>query len=204
MFTGIILATGRIDRLEPLAGDLRLFVDVGKLLTHCAIAVGDSVAVNGVCLTARNSPGPQNPLMEVDVSRETLDKTTIGQWRAGWRVNLEPALRVGDRLGGHLVSGHVDGLATVTDRREDARSLRLQLQAPDALARFIAEKGSVCLDGVSLTVNAVQGSRFDINLVPHTAEATTLGGVCPGDRLNLEIDTLARYVARLHECEKKD
>ncbi len=204
MFTGIILATGCIQRLQPADGDVRLVVDVSALLPLAEINIGDSVAVNGVCLTARNRPAADIPLMEVDVSRETLDKTTLGQWRQGQKVNLEPALRVGDRLGGHLVSGHVDGLAEVVNRHEDARSLRVSLRAPRQLARFIAPKGSVCLDGVSLTVNRVDNTVFDVNLVPHTAAVTTLGHWRVGDAVNLEVDTLARYVARLQEYNSLD
>ena len=205
MFTGIIQATGQVMEILPMAGDLRLSIDVSALLPETEIRIGDSVAINGICLTAKNAPGNQPPgqvpVMLADVSRETLAKTTLGHWQAGQRVNLEPALRLGDRLGGHLVTGHVDGVTQVLRRETDARSVRLRLQAPADLACFIAAKGSVCLDGVSLTVNAVNGSAFEVNLVPHTAEVTTLGAVQEGDALNLEIDTLARYVARLQECQ---
>jgi len=203
VFTGIIQATGRVERLDVVEGDLRLSLDVSALLPIADIQIGDSVAVNGVCLTAKNRPDTKRPVMLADVSCETLAKTTLGQWRTGQSVNLEPALRVGDRLGGHLVTGHVDGVAQVLQRDSDARSLRLRLRAPAELACFIAGKGSVCLDGVSLTVNRVYESEFEVNLVPHTAEVTTLGSVQKGDGLNLEIDTLARYVARLHECQNK-
>jgi len=152
------------------------------------------VSVDGVCLTvAAHGPGS----FFADVSGETLAVTTLGAKSAGARLNLEPALRAGDSLGGHWVSGHVDGLATVLGTVADARSLRVELEAPAALARYIARKGSVTLDGVSLTVNDVEGTTFGINLIPHTLEVTTLGGLRPGARLNLEIDLLARYVERL-------
>ena len=193
VFTGIVQDVGTVRAVEPRGGDLRLEIETGKLELG-RHQLGDSVAVAGVCLTVV-AFGTRSFL--ADVSRETLALTTIGQWRVGQRVNLEPALRAGDALGGHLVSGHVDGMATVLSRHDDARSLRLALRAPQSLARFIARKGSVTLDGVSLTVNGVDGDDFDINLVPHTVSVTTLGALQPGQAANLEIDVMARYAERL-------
>ncbi len=203
MFTGIIQATGHIVSMQPAGGDMRLAIRISDLLKHMEIRAGDSVAVNGVCLTACNHPVSDAGVMYTDVSRETLAVTTAGQWQTGQAANLEPALRVGDPLGGHLVSGHVDGVAEIISRRQAARSLCFRLRAPASLARFIAAKGSICLDGVSLTVNAVQEADFEVNIVPHTAEVTTLGSWRSGQEVNLEVDTLARYVARLREYDKK-
>jgi len=193
MFTGIIQDVGSIRSLEPRGGDLRLGIAVDGL-DLARQRRGDSIAVSGVCLTV---VALAPPVFFADVSRETLDLTTLGTAAAGRRVNLEPALRAGDPLGGHLVAGHVDGIATVLERSGDARSERFRLSVPVELARYLARKGSVALDGVSLTVNAVAGSDFDINLVPHTLAVTTLGELDAGDRVNLEIDTIARYVERL-------
>lgn len=203
MFTGIVQEIGRIRSVQPLAGgssaqaggaqDRRLAISFARIAPE-RLAIGDSISVDGVCLTvAELEPGG----FLADVSVETLNVTTLGHKPAGARVNLEPALRAGDSLGGHWVSGHVDGIAEVLSCAEDARSLRVELAAPRELARYIARKGSVTLDGVSLTVNAVEGAKFSINLIPHTLEATTLGALRPGARLNLEIDLLARYVERL-------
>ena len=193
MFTGIVTDIGRVVRLER-RGDLR-----ARLATAWdtgGIEIGASIACAGVCLTAvALGPG----WFEVDASAETLDKTTLGDWAEGTRVNLERALRVGDELGGHIVSGHVDGTARIAGRVPEGDSMRFTFEVPGALARFVAPKGSVCLDGVSLTVNEVEGARFGVNLIPHTQEATTFGDRREGDRVNLEIDTLARYVARLAE-----
>src|SRR4051812_13070775 len=197
MFTGIVQEIGELRRIEALAGaaggsDRR--IEVGCSFARDRLAPGASVSVDGVCLTvAAHGAGS----FFADVSGETLAVTTLGTRQAGARVNLEAALRAGDSLGGHWVSGHVDGVATVLDTVADARSLRVELEAPAALARYIARKGSVTLDGVSLTVNDVNGTTFGINLIPHTLEVTTLGGLRPGARLNLEIDLLARYVERL-------
>lgn len=197
MFTGIVQAIGELRRIESLTGaggasDRR--IEVGSTIARERLELGASIAVDGVCLTvAAHGPGS----FFADVSGETLAVTTLGAKQTGARVNLEPALRAGDSLGGHWVSGHVDGIATVLDTVADARSLRVELEAPPALARYIARKGSVTLDGVSLTVNDVDGTTFGINLIPHTLEVTTLGGLRPGARLNLEIDLLARYVERL-------
>jgi len=197
MFTGIVQEIGELRRIDALAGaggasDRR--IEVRSAIARERLELGASVSVDGVCLTvAAHGPGS----FFADVSGETLAVTTLGAKSAGARLNLEPALRAGDSLGGHWVSGHVDGLATVLGTVADARSLRVELEAPAALARYIARKGSVTLDGVSLTVNDVEGTTFGINLIPHTLEVTTLGGLRPGARLNLEIDLLARYVERL-------
>jgi riboflavin synthase len=193
MFTGIIQCVGTVVSLEQRGGDLRLCLDAGGIGAE-HLQLGASVAVAGVCLTVaeRTARG-----FCADVSRETLALTTIGSWRAGARVNLEPALRVGDALGGHIVQGHVDGRAELRARSGDARSERMQFRAPPALQRYVARKGSVALDGVSLTVNAVEGADFDVNLVPHTLAVTTLAALQPGAQLNLEIDLMARYAERL-------
>ncbi|HTP40255.1 MAG TPA: riboflavin synthase [Steroidobacteraceae bacterium] len=193
MFTGIIQDVGEIARAEQRGGDLRLEVRVQKLDLKRQ-AIGDSIAVSGVCLTVV-AFGDRTFL--ADLSRETLALTTAGSWRTGERVNLEPALRAGDALGGHLVSGHVDGIGEILSGSSDGRSERFTLRAPAELARFIARKGSVALDGVSLTVNGVQGACFDVNLIPHTRQVTTLGAWRAGVRVNLEIDVIARYAERL-------
>jgi len=193
MFTGIVQDVGRIRRLEALGGDTRLTVGVERL-ELARTAIGDSIAVAGVCLTVvALEPGA----FSADVSRETLALTTIGDWRVGQRVNLEPALRAGDALGGHLMSGHVDGVAEVRARQDEARSQRFRIRLPQPLARYIARKGSVGLDGVSLTVNAVEQQEFEVNLIPHTLAATTLGALAVGERVNLEVDLIARYTERL-------
>ncbi len=199
MFTGIVQEIGTVKRVESRAGaasasDLRLEISVARIAPD-RLGLGDSICVDGVCLTVAER-GPSS--FVADVSAETLNVTTLGGKQAGARVNLEPALRAGDSLGGHWVSGHVDGVAEVLSTAADARSLRVELAAPKELARYIARKGSVTLDGVSLTVNAVEGTRFSINLIPHTLEVTTLGALARGSRLNLEIDLLARYVERLN------
>ena len=194
MFTGIVQAVGRIDeRREHASGDVSLAVATGAL-DAAGIAVGDSICVSGVCLTAVEVT-PDG--FRTDVSAESLARTTLGGLAAGSRVNLETSLTLQTPLGGHLVSGHVDGVARVVARTEDARSVRIGFRAPDALARYIAEKGSVCIDGTSLTVNGVAGSAFDVNIVPHTLGATTLGGLGPGSTVNIEVDAIARYVERL-------
>jgi riboflavin synthase len=193
MFTGIIQDVGRIRSVESRAGDVRLGIEVDTL-DLARQRIGDSIAVSGVCLTVI---ALEPPVFCADVSRETLGLTTLGAATAGRRVNLEAALRAGEPLGGHLVSGHVDGVAMLLERSGDARSQRLRLRVPAELARYIARKGSVTLDGVSLTVNAVDGAEFAINLVPHTLAVTTLGALAPGDRANIEIDTMARYAERL-------
>lgn len=193
MFTGIITDIGTISELHP-QGDLRARIRTGYD-TAC-IDIGASIASDGVCLTVV-ALGPD--WYDAQISAETLSKTTLGGWQVGQRVNLERALRVGDELGGHIVSGHVDGVAEVISMTQEGDSTRILLRAPADLARFIAPKGSVALNGTSLTVNEVDGVEFGINVIPHTKEVTTWGDVKTGDTLNIEIDTMARYVARLAE-----
>ena len=194
MFTGIVKAIGRIEALTGRGGDAELVVDCGGL-DLSSVSVGDSICLSGACLTAtRIGRGT----FAADVSRETLSRTMLGSLAVGSRVNLEPALRAGDPLGGHYVTGHVDGLATVVSVQQDARSSRVVFEVPAALSRYVASKGSVTVDGVSLTVNEVEGRRFGVNLIPHTLEVTTLGGLAPGDAVNLEVDVIARYVERLN------
>lgn len=193
MFTGIIQAIGEIRSLESRGGDVRLTVGAGKLDME-GVAPGDSIAVNGVCLTAVVLQGPG---FAADVSRETLSLTTLGGLAIGSPVNLEKALTLATPLGGHLVSGHVDGMGRVLERREDARSIRFRVEAPPELARYIAHKGSICVDGTSLTVNSVSGATFDLNIVPHTLEETIMSGYVSGTGINLEVDLVARYLERL-------
>ena len=193
MFTGIVQDVGRVQALEPRGGDVRIVVQFDRL-EPARFAIGDSICVQGCCLTATELSGRT---FAADVSRETLSLTTLGDLRAGSPVNLEPSLLAGDALGGHLVSGHVDDVATVTGIGTDARSTRLQISVPAELARYIARKGSVAVDGVSLTVNEVDGATFGVNLIPHTQTVTTLGQLSVGSRVNLEIDQVARYVERL-------
>ncbi|MGO9513392.1 MAG: riboflavin synthase [Steroidobacteraceae bacterium] len=193
MFTGIIVATGHVDSIVARGGDLELGIDAAALDVK-RIAVGDSVSVEGVCLTVTRLQGT---VFYADVSRETMAKTTLGALGQGARVNLEPSLRAGDPMGGHLVSGHVDAVGTLTAVAQDARSWRLQFELPAALMRYVASKGSICVNGVSLTVNEVSGRRFDVNIIPHTHEATTLGELRPGAGVNIEIDVIARYLERL-------
>jgi len=193
MFTGIIQAIGKISAIEAKGGDVRLRINAGGL-DMGDVGLGDSIAVSGVCLTAIECL-PTG--FAADVSGETLARTTLGSLRAGDRVNLEKALTPSSRLGGHLVSGHVDGVGEVLTRHVEARSVRFRIRAPAELAKYIAEKGSVCVDGVSLTVNAVQGAEFELNIVPHTLTATTLDAFQAGCRVNLEVDLIARYLERL-------
>ncbi len=193
MFTGIITAVGAVAAKEPRGGDMRLRIAAGKL-DLSDVRIGDSIAVSGVCLTAVALPGDG---FWADVSGETLARSILGDLAVGARVNLEQALTPTTRMGGHLVSGHVDGLGLVTDIREDARSWRLRIQAPASLARYIAEKGSIAVDGVSLTVNGVDGAVFELNIVPHTLAETTIAEYRPGRRVNLEVDLIARYLERL-------
>lgn len=193
MFTGIVTDVGRVQALDK-RGDLRARVGTGYDMA--GVDMGASIACDGVCLTVVDKGADW---FDVDISAETVSKTNLGGWTEGQRVNLERALKVGDELGGHIVSGHVDGLAEVVGIADEGDSTRVTLRAPESLAKFIAPKGSVALNGTSLTVNEVEGCDFGINFIPHTKEVTTWGDVALGDRVNLEIDTLARYVARLNE-----
>lgn len=193
MFTGIIKARGRIDSMKPVGGDVRLTVTSAGL-PWGDYAVGDSIAVNGVCLTA---VALHDNGFDTDVSNETLAVTALKGLEPGAAVNLEPALAAGERLGGHLVSGHVDCVGRVVDRREDARSVRFDVELPPGYARYVARKGSICIDGVSLTVNDVEANRFSVNIIPHTADATIIGGYRVGTAVNIEVDLVARYLERL-------
>lgn len=193
MFTGIVTAVGTVNRLEPRGGDLRLSLDAGDL-DLADVKLGDSIAVNGVCLTVVEHNHHQ---LAFDVSRETMDRSSLQQLSAGSAVNLEKALAVGDRLGGHFVSGHVDGLGKVVQRDAAARSWQFQIEVPAELARYIAEKGSICVDGVSLTVNGVTYNGFDINIIPHTFDNTVMRDYQIGTLVNLEVDLIARYLERL-------
>lgn len=193
MFTGIILAKGRVTSLTERDGDLELGVDAAGL-DVARIAIGDSVCVQGVCLTVTRK---QDMCFYADVSRETMAKTTLGKLKVGSNVNLEPSLRAGDPLGGHMVSGHVDAVGNLKRIDPDARSWRLEFELPPTLSRFVAAKGSICLNGVSLTVNKVDGLIFDVNIIPHTRAVTTLGELRVGDGVNVEIDVVARYLDRL-------
>ncbi|MDR5651701.1 riboflavin synthase [Ruixingdingia sedimenti] len=199
MFTGIVTDIGEILETEA-RGDLRARIATGYDVA--GIDIGASIACDGCCLTViATGTAPRN-WFDVEISAETLSRTNLGQWAPGRRVNLERALKVGDELGGHIVSGHVDGLAEVVALRPEGDSLRVTFRAPGDLAGFIAPKGSVALNGTSLTVNEVEGAEFGINFIPHTQKSTTWGGVRAGDRVNLEIDTLARYVARLRDWSR--
>jgi riboflavin synthase len=193
MFTGIVQGVGTVRAIEPRGGDVTIVLDTGSVALD-GIELGGSIAVSGVCLTATRF---DRSSFAADVSRETLSLTTLGQCQVGSRVNLEKALLAGQALGGHYVTGHVDGVGEVVSRHDDARSVRMEFRVPPELARYVARKGSICIDGVSLTVNGAQGDRFDVNLVPHTLEVTTLGLLEPGSRVNLEVDIIARYVERM-------
>jgi len=197
MFTGIILAIGKITQIEQKAGDVRLSIDTGKLSLADA-NLGDSIAVNGICLTAVELSAHG---FVADVSNETLSRTNLKNASSGTPVNLELALTPQTRLGGHIVSGHVDGLATLVERKADGRSFRFKFKAPDELAKYIAEKGSICINGISLTINSVDGALFSVNVVPHTLKETTLGEIKVSDKINLEVDLLARYMERLMKGE---
>jgi riboflavin synthase len=194
MFTGIITGIGELVTREG-----------GRFTIRCSyaadsIAVGASIACEGACLTATEvTRQPGGSLFKVDVSNETLSKTTLGTWEPGRRINLERALKAGDELGGHIVSGHVDGLGRILAIRPDGESQRITVEVPGDLARFIAPKGSIALDGISLTVNEVENRSFGVNIIPHTLTHTTLGAKKPGDRVNLEVDVFARYVVRAME-----
>lgn len=193
MFTGIIQSVGTIAAIEPKGADARVRIQTGKLLLD-DVAMGDSIAVNGVCLTAVDLPGDG---FWADVSGETLSRTTFADIQTGGNVNLEKALTPTTHLGGHLVSGHVDGIGEVIERADAGRSVKFRIKAPDELARYIAIKGSICVDGISLTVNRVDGAVFDLNIVPHTLVETTMGDFQVGRRVNLEVDVIARYLERL-------
>lgn len=199
MFTGIITDVGHIAQLEQ-RGDLRARISTRYDIS--SVDMGASIACDGVCLTVVGkglAEDDQLGWFDVDVSAETVSKTNLDTWSAGRRINLERALKVGDELGGHIVSGHVDGLAKIVAMHDEGDSTRVMLEAPQALAKFIAPKGSVTLNGTSLTVNDVEGTAFGINFIPHTKSVTTWGDAAVGDAVNLEIDTMARYVARLQE-----
>ncbi|MGD8977033.1 MAG: riboflavin synthase [Gammaproteobacteria bacterium] len=193
MFTGIVHSEGVVEAIEPRGGDVRLRIRCPEL-SPASGALGDSIAVNGVCLTA---VALDDDGFAADVSRETLNTTALGGLRDGDRVNLERALTLSTPLGGHLVTGHVDGVGEVIESREEARSVRFRIRAPAPLARYIARKGSICIDGISLTVNEVEGAVFGVNIVPHTLEVTNVSRWTPGLQVNLEVDIVARYLERL-------
>ena len=199
MFTGIITSVGEITAAERRNDDLRLTIACDY--APAGVAIGASIACAGVCLTVvETGPHARGGWFKVDVSAETLSKTTFGERAVGDRINLERAMKIGDELGGHIVSGHVDGVGHIAALRDDGESLRVEVEAPMALARFIAAKGSIAIDGVSLTVNEVDGARFGVNLIPHTRKVTTFCDLARGQTVNVEIDLLARYVARLAEA----
>jgi len=193
VFTGIVVDVGTVQAQERRGGDVRMVVALDRI-EPAGLDLGDSICVQGCCLTVTELIGRA---FAADVSRETLSLTTLGDLGVRSHVNLEPSLKAGDALGGHLVSGHVDGVAQVASVASDARSTRVGISVPDHLAKYIARKGSVAIDGVSLTVNEVEGATFGVNLIPHTQEVTTLGRLKPGVRVNLEVDQVARYVERL-------
>ena len=193
MFTGIIESVGQVVAVEPVEGDVRLHIDTAGLPMD-AVQLGDSIATNGVCLTVIDKTATG---YRADVSVESLDLTTIREWQAGTTVNLERALTPESRLGGHIVSGHVDGIGEVVSRHPDARSERFLMRVPASMAKYIAHKGSITIDGTSLTVNSVNGCEFDVNIVPHTIANTVMGRYQPGTKVNLEVDVIARYLERL-------
>lgn len=193
MFTGIIQAEGKIAKIEPQNGDVKMTIQTGKL-DMSDVALGDSIAANGICLTAIEFG---SDFYVADVSGETLKVTTAASWKVGTPVNLEKALTLQDRLGGHLVSGHVDGVGEVKSISQDARSWRYEIEAPLEICKYIAAKGSICINGISLTVNKVEGCVFDVNIVPHTRAETTIKHFELGTKVNLEVDLLARYLERM-------
>ncbi len=193
MFTGIIESVGRVARIEPKGEDARVRIETAKLDLG-DVQLGDSIAVNGICLTAVELPGDG---FVADVSGETLKRTAFAELKAGSAVNLEKALTPTTRLGGHLVSGHVDGVGTVLERTDAGRSIFFRIEAPAEIAKYIAEKGSITVDGISLTVNGVEGAVFDLNIVPHTLQETTMAEFVVGKRVNLEVDLIARYLERI-------
>lgn len=199
MFTGIVSDVGRVVAVER-RNDVRRFA-IESVYEAGSIPIGASIACGGVCLTViAREPAGEGSRFDVEAAPETLALTTVADWDVGTPMNLERSLRLGDELGGHLVSGHVDGLALIVSRDDLGETTRFEFEAPPELARFIAQKGSVALDGTSLTVNTVDGNRFSCLLIPHTLQVTTWGARRAGDRVNLEIDTMARYVARLAEA----
>jgi len=200
MFTGIIEAEGFIEKIEPHQGDWKVTINTGKL-DMSDVQVGDSIAANGICLTAIEFTGRS---YVADVSGETLNVTTAGSWKPGTPVNLEKALRLQDRLGGHLVSGHVDAVGTVKSISQDARSWRYKIEAPVTICKYIAEKGSICINGISLTVNEVEDCVFGVNIVPHTRQETTIKHFQEGTQINLEVDLLARYLERMMSAPQAD
>jgi len=199
MFTGIIAAVGTVEQLEPRGGDLRLTINTGKL-DIVDMHLGESVATGGVCLTVVEK---STSSFVADVSVETLSCTTIGDWSVGQQVNLERALRLADRLGGHLVSGHVDGIGEILERQSTARAEQFVVRAPQNLSKYLAFKGSVAVDGISLTINAVSKDGFELTIVPHTLAETTMTNYKPGTKVNLEVDLVARYLERLQGEESK-
>lgn len=194
MFTGIVTDVGEVRHVEQ-RGDLHVVIATRYDVSQ--IDMGASIACSGACMTVVDKGSTKDRWFAFTASGETLSKTTLGSWKPGTKVNLERPMRVGDELGGHIVTGHVDGVADIVEIKPDGESTRLTFQVPVALARFIAPKGSVCIDGVSLTVNDVDGARFGVNIIPHTQKVTTLGGAKRGGKVNLEVDLMARYVARL-------
>ena len=200
MFTGIIIGTGRLVSVEDKGGDLELRIEAA-VLGAGRMGLGDSISVEGACLTATRFDGDH---FFADVSRETMSKTTLGSLARGARLNLEPSLRAGDALGGHMVSGHVDAVGRLTHAHADGRSWRMEFELPAALMRFVASKGSICINGVSLTVNQVGGRRFDVNIIPHTRAVTTLGDLVIDAGVNIEIDVIARYLERLMTPPERD
>jgi riboflavin synthase len=200
MFTGIVTDIGEIQAVTARADNLSR-IDIACGFDAASIALGASISCSGICLTVVDITAASHTVFAVDAAAETLRLTTAGTWRAGTKLNLERSLKVGDELGGHIVSGHVDGLANVVSRDDMKDQARFVLRAPKALSRFIAPKGSVTLDGVSLTVNDVSGDEFSVHIIPHTLAVTTFGALKTGDTLNLEIDVMARYAARLMETK---
>lgn len=199
MFTGIIEATGSVTRLEQIQSDWRLHINAGKL-DLSDVALGESIAVNGCCLTVVSL---SNEEFSADVSKETMSCTTLASLKAGARVNLEKAMLASSRFGGHIVSGHVDGVGSLLSSSEDGQSIKLVFEAPAEIAKYIAGKGSICIDGTSLTVNEVQGVTFTVNVIPHTQEETIIGDYIAGQNVNLEVDLVARYLERLMSSESE-
>lgn len=198
MFTGIIAATGSVARLQQVESEWRLSIEAGKL-DMSDVQLGDSIAVNGCCLTV---VAMATSSFDADVSNETMRCTTLGKLSTGSRVNLEKAMQASDRFGGHIVSGHVDGVGTLDSMEPEGKSIRLQFSAPSQIRRYIAAKGSICIDGTSLTVNTVNGNQFTVNIIPHTQEETIIGNYQAGQQVNLEVDIIARYLERLMQNDE--